>query len=116
MHAQPASRPPDGQGVEVGRTSDRWRNPENAPEAWQAAGLARLEQRLAAGEDPLYLARRMVRFASEDVGLADPQALTTALNGMEAFRFLGARLPRFGPLAMIVSLSPGLTGVVDLRR
>jgi hypothetical protein len=33
-----------------------------------------------------------------------------------AFRFLGARLPRFGPLAMIVSLSPGLTGVVDPRR
>jgi putative ATPase len=32
----------------------------------------------------------MVRFASEDIGIADPQALTLALNGMEAFRFLGA--------------------------
>jgi putative ATPase len=42
-----------------------------------------------AGEDPLYIARRMVRFASEDVGNADPNALGTALNAMEAFKFLG---------------------------
>ncbi len=54
------------------------------------AALYWLARMLAAGEDPLYLARRMVRFASEDVGVADPRALTTALNGMEAFRFLGA--------------------------
>ncbi len=53
------------------------------------AALYWLARMLAAGEDPLYIARRMVRFASEDVGLADPQALTTALNAMEAFRFLG---------------------------
>ena len=39
------------------------------------AALYWLARMLAAGEDPLYLARRMVRFASEDVGLADPQAL-----------------------------------------
>lgn len=45
---------------------------------------------LAAGEDPLYVARRMVRFASEDVGNADPTALTVALNAMESYRFLGA--------------------------
>ena len=45
---------------------------------------------LAAGEDPLYVARRMVRFASEDVGNADPAALTTALNAMESYRFLGS--------------------------
>jgi len=44
---------------------------------------------LSAGEDPLYLLRRMVRFAVEDVGLADPGALTVALNALEAFRFLG---------------------------
>ena len=44
---------------------------------------------LAAGEDPLYIARRMVRFASEDVGNADPRALQVALNAMEAFRFIG---------------------------
>ncbi len=53
------------------------------------AALYWLARMLASGEDPLYIARRMVRFASEDIGLADPQALTTALNAMEAFRFLG---------------------------
>jgi putative ATPase len=53
------------------------------------AALYWLARMLAAGEDPLYIARRMVRFASEDIGLADPRALTAALNAMEAFRFLG---------------------------
>jgi len=45
---------------------------------------------LSAGEDPLYIARRMVRFASEDVGNADPGALRVAIDAMEAFRFLGS--------------------------
>ena len=49
-----------------------------------------LGRMLSAGEDPFYIARRMVRFASEDVGNADPSALGVALNAMEAFRFLGA--------------------------
>jgi putative ATPase len=53
------------------------------------AALYWLARMLAAGEDPLYAARRMVRFASEDVGNADPHALQLALNAMEAFRFLG---------------------------
>lgn len=53
------------------------------------AALYWLARMLAAGEDPLYIARRMVRFASEDVGNADPQALSTALNAMQAFKFLG---------------------------
>ena len=44
---------------------------------------------LLAGEEPLYVARRMVRFASEDVGNADPHALTVAINAMESFRFIG---------------------------
>ncbi len=44
---------------------------------------------LSAGEDALFVARRMVRFASEDIGNADPFALSVALNAMEAFRFLG---------------------------
>ena len=48
-----------------------------------------LERMLLAGENPLYIARRMVRFASEDVGNADPYALGVALNAMEAFKFLG---------------------------
>ena len=48
-----------------------------------------LGRMLAAGEDALYIARRMVRFASEDVGNADPYALGVAMQAVEAFRFLG---------------------------
>src|SRR4029450_5151260 len=44
---------------------------------------------LAAGEDPRYVARRLIRFASEDVGLADPQALTQAVSAHQAIAFLG---------------------------
>jgi len=54
------------------------------------AALYWLARMLVAGEDPLYLARRMVRFASEDVGNADPQALVVALAAMESYRFLGS--------------------------
>lgn len=61
------------------------------------AALYWLLRMLAAGENPLYIARRMVRFASEDIGNADPHALTLALNAMEAFRFLG---PPEGELAL----------------
>jgi len=45
---------------------------------------------LASGEDPLYLARRMIRFASEDIGNADPQALPLALAAREAYSVLGS--------------------------
>jgi len=48
-----------------------------------------LGRMLSAGEDPFYVARRMVRFASEDIGNADPHALGVSLSAMEAFRFLG---------------------------
>ena len=48
-----------------------------------------LVRMLEAGEDPLYVARRIVRFASEDVGLADPRALRVALDAKDAFDFLG---------------------------
>jgi len=44
---------------------------------------------LEAGEDPLFVLRRMVIFASEDVGLADPQALSIAMAATDAFRFVG---------------------------
>jgi putative ATPase len=44
---------------------------------------------LEAGEDPLFILRRMVIFAAEDVGLADPRALGVAVSAMEAFRFIG---------------------------
>lgn len=53
------------------------------------AAMYWLARMLMAGEDPMYVARRMVRFASEDVGLADNNALTVAMNAMEAYRFLG---------------------------
>jgi putative ATPase len=61
------------------------------------AALYWLARMLEAGEDPLYVARRMVRFASEDIGLADPQALNVALGSMQAFHFIG--LPE-GELAL----------------
>ncbi len=48
-----------------------------------------LARMLEAGEDPLYVARRVVRFASEDVGLADPQALQIAVAAYQACHFLG---------------------------
>ncbi|MDH3829532.1 MAG: replication-associated recombination protein A, partial [Desulfobacterales bacterium] len=53
------------------------------------AALYWLARMLAAGEDPFYIARRMVRFASEDIGNADPAALGITLSAMEAFKFLG---------------------------
>jgi putative ATPase len=53
------------------------------------AALYWLGRMLEAGEDPLYIARRMVRFASEDIGNADPQALQVAVAAMQAFNFVG---------------------------
>jgi putative ATPase len=53
------------------------------------AALYWLGRMLEAGEDPLYIARRMVRFASEDVGNADPQALQVAMTAMQAVNFVG---------------------------
>jgi putative ATPase len=53
------------------------------------AALYWLARMLAAGEDPFYIARRMVRFAAEDIGNADPNALGIAMSAMEAFKFLG---------------------------
>jgi putative ATPase len=53
------------------------------------AAIYWLARMLSAGENPFYIARRMVRFASEDIGNADPRALELALSAMEAFRFLG---------------------------
>ena len=48
-----------------------------------------LARMVEAGEDPLYIARRLVRFASEDIGNADPQALTVAIAAKEAVHFMG---------------------------
>ena len=54
------------------------------------AALYWLARMLAGGEDPLYIARRIVRMAVEDIGLADPQALVQAIAAKDAFDFLGA--------------------------
>ncbi len=54
------------------------------------AALYWLARMLEAGEPPLYIARRLVRFASEDVGLADPEALHQALAAKDAYDFLGS--------------------------
>jgi len=53
------------------------------------AALYWLGRMLEAGEDPLYIARRLVRFASEDVGMADPQALVVAVAAQQAVHFVG---------------------------
>ena len=54
------------------------------------AALYYLARMLTAGEEPLYLLRRLVRFASEDIGLADPQALVQCLAAKDAYQFLGS--------------------------
>ncbi len=54
------------------------------------AALYYLARMLVAGEEPLYVLRRLVRFASEDIGLADPQALTQCLAAKDAYQFLGS--------------------------
>jgi putative ATPase len=54
------------------------------------ASLYYLARMLTAGEEPLYVLRRLTRFASEDVGLADPQALSQCLAAKDAYRFLGS--------------------------
>lgn len=54
------------------------------------AALYWLARMLAGGEDPLFIARRMVRMAVEDIGLADPEALHQALAAKEAYDFLGS--------------------------
>ncbi|NTW06786.1 MAG: replication-associated recombination protein A, partial [Syntrophaceae bacterium] len=61
------------------------------------AALYWLGRMLNAGEDPLYIARRMIRFASEDIGNADPQALAITVAAQQAFHFIG--LPE-GELAL----------------
>ncbi len=54
------------------------------------AALYWLARMLASGEDPLYIARRLIRFASEDIGNADPGALSLAVAAKDAYHFLGS--------------------------
>ncbi|MDD4364100.1 MAG: replication-associated recombination protein A [Atribacterota bacterium] len=62
------------------------------------AALYWVTRMIEAGENPLYIARRLIRFASEDVGNADPSALTVAVSAMQAVHFLG--MPE-GDLALV---------------
>ncbi len=77
------------------------------------AALYWLARMLEAGEDPGYVARRMVRFASEDIGLADPQALRLALAGWESYDRLGS--PEgdlaLAQVAVYLALAPKSIGV-----
>lgn len=54
------------------------------------ASLYYMARMLTAGEEPLYVLRRLVRFASEDIGLADPKALVQCLAAKDAYKFLGS--------------------------
>ncbi|MEO9463554.1 MAG: replication-associated recombination protein A [Marinomonas sp.] len=54
------------------------------------AAVYYMARMLTAGEEPLYVLRRLVRFASEDIGLADPNALTQCLAAKQAYEFLGS--------------------------
>lgn len=54
------------------------------------AALYWLARMMAAGEDPFYILRRLARMATEDIGLADPRALSVAMEAMRAYEFLGS--------------------------
>lgn len=54
------------------------------------ASLYWLARMIKSGESPLYIGRRLIRFATEDIGLADPSALTIAMRAVDAYRFLGS--------------------------
>jgi putative ATPase len=69
------------------------------------AGLYWLARMLEAGEDPLYVARRLVRFASEDVGMADPQALVVAMAAQQAVHFIGMPEGALALAELVVYLS-----------
>ena len=82
------------------------------------AALYWLERMLVAGEDPGYVARRMLRFAAEDIGLADPQALQVALTGWQAYDRLGS--PEgdlaLAQTALYLALAPKSIGVYRAQR
>jgi putative ATPase len=82
------------------------------------ASLYWLYRMLEAGEDPRYLARRMVRFASEDIGLADPGALRQSLDAWEAFDRLGPPegLLALAQAAIYLALAPKSIGVYQASK
>jgi putative ATPase len=74
-----------------------------------------LARMLEAGEDPLYIARRLVIHASEDIGLADPNALTQAVAAMQAAHFVGLPEAKLAltQAAIYLSLAPKSNAVVE---
>ena len=74
-----------------------------------------LGRMLESGEDPLYVARRLVRFASEDVGNADPLALRLTLDAKDAYHFLGTPEGELA-LAQAVSISRSLPSPMPSTR
>lgn len=69
------------------------------------AALYWLARMLAGGEDPLYIARRLVRFAAEDVGMADPNALVQTLAAKEMYDFLGSPEGELGLVQAVIYLA-----------
>jgi putative ATPase len=69
------------------------------------AALYWLARMLAGGEDPLYVVRRLIRFASEDVGLADPMALVQALAARDAYETLGSPEGELAIVQLVVYLA-----------
>ena len=69
------------------------------------ASLYWLARMLAGGEDPRYIARRLVRFASEDIGLADPQALLQAITAWQAYERLGSPEGELAVVQCVIYLS-----------
>lgn len=69
------------------------------------ASLYWLNRMLIGGEDPLFIARRLIRMASEDIGLADPQALTLAIAGRDAYEMLGSPEGELALAQVVVYLS-----------
>ena len=68
---------------------------------------------LSAGEDPLFLCRRLVRMANEDIGLADPQAIVQALAAKDTYEFLGSPEGELGlaQAAVYLATAPKSIGV-----
>ena len=77
------------------------------------AALYWLARMLEGGEDPLYIARRLVRMASEDIGLADPAALTQAVDAMHSYQLLGSPEGELAlaQAAVYLALAPKSNGV-----
>lgn len=69
------------------------------------AALYWLARMLEAGEDPLYVVRRLIRFASEDIGLADPQALILATSAKDAVHFIGMPEGKLALAELVVYLA-----------